>query len=110
MSPFSRKRPKCLQPARLCAGVPASLFFLAIGVVHLGLQTQARAEEKPFVVSATVLADHPVNRCAPTRALGAGVDGHEQGECERMFTDKNIAEMRSAGFGPMTYRLRTELA
>jgi hypothetical protein len=27
-----------------------------------------------------------------------------------MFTDKNIAEMRSAGFGPLTYRLRTELA
>jgi len=26
-----------------------------------------------------------------------------------MFTDKNIAEMRSAGFGPLTYRLRTEL-
>jgi len=27
-----------------------------------------------------------------------------------MFTDNNIAEMRSAGFGPLTYRLRTELA
>jgi hypothetical protein len=27
-----------------------------------------------------------------------------------MFTDKNIAAMRSAGFGPLTYRLRTELA
>jgi hypothetical protein len=27
-----------------------------------------------------------------------------------MFTDKNIAEMRSEGFGPLTYRLRTELA
>jgi F5/8 type C domain len=27
-----------------------------------------------------------------------------------MFTDKNMAEMVSAGFGPLTYRLRTELA
>ena len=27
-----------------------------------------------------------------------------------MFTDKNIAEMLSAGLGPLTYRLRTELA
>jgi hypothetical protein len=27
-----------------------------------------------------------------------------------MFTDKNIAEMRSAGLGPLTSRLRTELA
>ena len=42
--------------------------------------------------------------------LGAGVDGHEKGECARMFTDKNIVEMLSAGFGPLTYRLRTELA
>jgi hypothetical protein len=55
-------------------------------------------------------ADHSVNKCVPIEALGAGVDGHERGECARMFTDKNIAEMRSAGFGPLTYRLRTELA
>jgi len=73
-------------------------------------QTEARADEKPFAASAVVLADHPVNQCVPTQALGAGVDGHEQGECAKMFTDKNIAEMRSAGFGPLTYRLRTELA
>jgi hypothetical protein len=88
----------------------ASLFSLAVGVVQLGSQTQAPADEKPFAVSALVLANRPVNRCVPTQALGAGVDGHEQGECARMFTDKNIAEMRSAGFGPLTYRLRTELA
>ena len=60
-------------------------------------------------VSAIVSADHPVNRCVPTQALGAGVDGHEKGECTRMFTDKNITEMLSAGLGPLTYRLRTEL-
>jgi len=65
--------------------------------------------EKPLMVSAIVSADHPVNRCVPTQALGAGVDGHEKGECARMFTDKNVAEMLSAGFGPLTYRLRTEL-
>ena len=90
--------------------VRASLFSVAISVVHPALQTQAHADERPFEVSAVVLADRPVNQCVPTQALGAGVDGHEQGECARMFTDKNVAEMRSAGFGPLTYRLRTELA
>ena len=90
--------------------VLASLSFAAIGVVQLLSQTEARYDEKPFSVSAVVIADHPVNQCVPTNALGAGVDGHEQGECARMFTDKNIAAMRSAGFGPLTYRLRTELA
>ena len=63
-----------------------------------------------FFVAAVVAADHPVNKCVPTQALGGGVDGHEKGECARMFTDKNIAEMLSAGLGPLTYRLRTELA
>ena len=90
--------------------VLASLSFAVIGIVQLLSQTEARADEKSFAVSAVVLADHPVNQCAPTKALGAGVDGHERDECARMFTDKNIAEMRSAGFGPLTYRLRTELA
>ena len=90
--------------------VLASLFSAAIGLVPLTSQAQPRVDEKPFEVSAVVLANRPVNQCVPTQALGAGVDGHEQGECARMFTDKNIAEMRSAGFGPLTYRLRTELA
>jgi len=51
-----------------------------------------------------------VNKCIPKQSLGGGVDGHERGECARMLSDKNIAEMLSAGLGPLTYRLRTELA
>ena len=90
--------------------VLASLSSAAIGIAQLASRTDVRADEKPFAVSAVVIADRPVNQCVPTKALGAGVDGHERDECARMFTDKNIAEMRSAGFGPLTYRLRTELA
>src|ERR1700730_6517570 len=66
------------------------------------------ATKESFYV--TVHDDRPVNRINPVQALGAGIDGHEKGECARMFTDKNIAEMLSAGLGPLTYRLRTELA
>jgi hypothetical protein len=83
---------------------------VVFAIVQSASPTGVRGGEKPLVVSATVLADHPVNQCIPSQALGAGVDGHEKGECARMFTDKNIAEMLSAGFGPVTYRLRTELA
>jgi hypothetical protein len=72
-------------------------------------KAEALRAEKPLTVSAIVSADHPVNRCVPTEALGAGIDGHEKGECARMFTDKNITEMLTAGLGPLTYRLRTEL-
>jgi F5/8 type C domain len=94
-------------------GVPCALASLSLTgfyLIQLAVAIEAHADERPFDVSAVVLTDHPVNQCVPTKAIGAGVDGHEQGESERMFTDKNIAEMRSAGFGPLTYRLRTELA
>jgi hypothetical protein len=114
LSRFSRREiHRSRNFARSALGVRcvlASLSLTAIGVVQLASATQAGADEKPFAVSAVVLADRPVNQCVPTQALGAGVDGHEKGECARMLTDKNIAEMRSAGFGPLTYRLRTELA
>src|SRR5262245_60097722 len=84
-----------------------------IAIILAALQLTVAAPifgaEKPFVISAIVSADHPVNRLIPTEALGAGVDGHEKGECTQMFTDKNISEMLSAGLGPLTYRLRTEL-
>ena len=77
--------------------------------LQVAFATQTHGNEKPLMVSAIVSADHPVNRLIPTEALGAGVDGHEKGECAQMFTDKNITEMLSAGLGPLTYRLRTEL-
>ncbi len=79
-------------------------------LLQLASAAEAHSQQKPFTISATVAADHPVNRINPVQALGAGVDGHEKGDCARMFTDKNIAEMLSAGLGPLTYRLRTELA
>ena len=77
--------------------------------IQLTLAPSIFGVEKPLVISAIISADHPINRLVPTEALGAGVDGHEKGECAQMFTDKNITEMLSAGLGPLTYRLRTEL-
>jgi hypothetical protein len=78
-------------------------------VLQLTVLTPTFGGEKPLTISAIVSADHPVNRLVPTKALGAGIDGHEKGECAQMFTDKNIAEMLSSGLGPLAYRLRTEL-
>src|SRR5439155_1317687 len=50
------------------------------------------------------------NRFIPSHALGAGVDGHAEGETDRQLSPANITAMLSAGFKPLTYRLRTELA
>jgi NedA-like, galactose-binding domain len=110
-SRFAEARHRTSPPDWRTFGVRCVFASLSwIGVVQLLSQTEARDDEKSFAVSAVVITDRPVNHCVPTKALGAGVDGHERDECARMFTDKNIAAMRSAGFGPLTYRLRTELA
>ncbi len=52
----------------------------------------------------------PVNRFAPSHALGAAIDGHEKGELDQMLSRTNVSEMLTAGLKPLSYRLRTELA
>jgi hypothetical protein len=52
---------------------------------------------------------HPANTFIPWQALGAGIDGHERGDITKMLSSENVREMLSAGFKPLTYRLRTEL-
>jgi hypothetical protein len=49
------------------------------------------------------------NSFRPDTALGAGVDGAQRGEIDRLFTPHNVAAMRSLGLRSLTYRLRTEL-
>lgn len=50
-----------------------------------------------------------LNEFAGTAALGVGVDGLESGGIDRVWTPENISLMRSAGYGPVSFRLRTEL-
>ncbi|MEK6437993.1 discoidin domain-containing protein [Pseudonocardia sp. T1-2H] len=60
---------------------------------------------------ATVLVetDRAVNSFPGLASVGAGVDGLDQGEIDRVWTPDNIDAMRSAGYGPISFRLRTEL-
>ncbi len=53
---------------------------------------------------------HALNRFHPEHALGAGIDGSDKGESERLLTPPNVAAMESAGLKSLTLRLRTELA
>jgi hypothetical protein len=54
-------------------------------------------------------AHHVLARFDPRSAFGAGIDGHEQGDEERMLSSSNVRLMRSMGYQSLTYRLRTEL-
>ena len=60
-------------------------------------------------VTITIHTARPVNAIVPDRTFGAGVDGREYGDARRTFTAHNLKWMQSAGFGLLTYRLRTEL-
>lgn len=74
----------------------------------LALAAVAHAED-----TATVTVDvsaGPIRRLIPAETLGAGLDGHDEGATAQLLHGPNLARMREAGFGPMSYRLRTELA
>ena len=73
-------------------------------------QTAGRAHRAhSFACEALIDRAHPLNVIDPAKSLGAGVDGHEKGECAIMLSPSNIDRMLSAGLRPLTYRLRTEL-
>jgi hypothetical protein len=53
---------------------------------------------------------HALNTFSPVRAFGAGVDAQNNGAPAKIYTPANVKEMLSAGLGPVTYRLYTELS
>ena len=65
--------------------------------------------EKTQAGTVTISTDQPASSFVPARALGAGVDGHENGTVMRMLMPDNVRQMRSVGLQSLTYRLRTEL-
>ena len=67
----------------------------------------AAKAKNPLTITVNTL--RPVNRFAPSHALGAAIDGHEVGLNDLQLRPDNIKAMLSAGLRPLTYRLRTEL-
>jgi hypothetical protein len=65
------------------------------------------AEEGTVTVQVT---PRPVSTFIPSKALGAGVDGLQKDDVARVYTPANVRAMGRVGYGPLTYRLRTELA
>jgi hypothetical protein len=60
-------------------------------------------------VRVVVDASHPVNRFTPREAMGAALDGMEQGDVKRALTPFNIEKLEGAGLRRLTYRSRPEL-
>ncbi len=108
---FASTRYRCITLAVSSQFCFTAVYLIQLVTMAAPVKAAGYSDQRtPFTVSAVVAADHCVNRCDPREAIGAGVDGHERGECARMLSRGNIVQMRSAGLQPLTYRLRTELA
>jgi F5/8 type C domain len=84
------------------------IFFLCLlSIVTLG--GELHAGEVPMV-TVSVETNHRTGGFDPRKAFGAGIDGHEQGDCQRMLSPESVKQMLAADLGPVSYRLRTELA
>ncbi|HLB34867.1 MAG TPA: discoidin domain-containing protein [Chthoniobacterales bacterium] len=76
---------------------------------HLPPTTSIRPVGRIVTGIVTIDLDHPKAILDASQTLGAGIDGHKEGEGETIFSLANIRRMRSAGLKPLAYRLRTEL-
>ncbi|MCI3132670.1 discoidin domain-containing protein [Phenylobacterium aquaticum] len=77
-------------------------------LLALGL-AGAAAAQTPVKVTIDLRPAALRNTTSPDKAMGAGIDGAQRGDIDRLFSGHNVARMRSAGLKPLTYRLRTEL-
>lgn len=62
----------------------------------------------PIVV--TILGNRPLHTFRPEQSWGAALDGHDYSRTATVYTPTNLAAMRSARLGSISYRLRSELA
>jgi hypothetical protein len=56
------------------------------------------------------VGSHSTGSFDPRHALGGGLDGYWDGETAVMYTPESVRRMKEAGLGPVSVRLRTELA
>ena len=67
------------------------------------------AETQPAEVHIEV-GNRVIRSFDPSEAFGAGLDGHGEGDAATMLSPGSVRKMLEAGLGPVSVRLRTELA
>jgi hypothetical protein len=85
------------------------LLGLTLGLTLTRAPLAASPQATPLKITADLSPAGALGTFRPDRALGAGVDGAQQDDIDRLFTSHNIAAMRALGLRSLTYRLRTEL-
>ena len=82
------------------------LFILLLASLALLPVQSAAAHENAAILIETGRA---AARIVPSEALGAGLDGHQQGGLDKTYTPEAVAAISSIPFHRLSYRLRTEL-
>ena len=76
------------------------------GIVPLMLALPGFAQQ----VTVDITPGHSTNSFSPLRALGAGIDRDPLNSVHILYDPAHVETMRNAGWGPISYRLNTELS
>ncbi|HEX6806898.1 MAG TPA: hypothetical protein VF118_02860, partial [Gemmatimonadaceae bacterium] len=83
--------------------------YAVMGALAIAAPARAQASRDTLTVRVEVAAG-PNASIDPRTTFGGGLDGHRPGDIARLYTPDTLRALASAGFGVVTYRLRTELA
>src|SRR5580693_2084921 len=92
------------KPLSLCCA--SLLKQLNMGIVLLMLATPVFAQQ----VMVDITPGHSTNSFSPLHALGAGIDRDPLNSVHILYDPEHVATMHTAGWGPISYRLNTELS
>jgi hypothetical protein len=76
------------------------------GIVPLMLALPGFAQQ----VTVDITPGHSTNSFSPLRALGAGIDRDPLNSVHILYDPAHVETMRTVGWGPISYRLNTELS
>jgi len=99
--PANRASRALAHAALLHAGTLLGAMIGILGAANPGAAQSVRVDITP---------GHATNVFSPLRSLGAGVDAQPYGAVNQIYVPATISQMLSAGWGPVSYRLYTELS
>ena len=86
----------------------ATVLWIVVLTSVLGLAGQSNSASPPSIIHVRASAG-PIKTFDPDVALGTSIDVLPQGVVDKIYTPNILKESLSAGWGPITYRLNTEL-